>query len=307
MSAQRLADVAQVEEQETLWKGEVLLQQAEALEAGQRLRQQRLVVFEAGRLDAVGVDRFVPGGRPLRRHHQHAQRVAADQLVQAVGHVVDAAAMQPQVAQRDLREVGAGGRAHAQAQARAVAAPLRHGGQGQVGGLREVLDLRDLERPQRQLVRGAELAGGGGSGAGLAVHDAAAGELDASGEARVGQVGVDLRDQHRRRRRQELRIDDLQQALREARELGVDLELDAAGQKRKPLQQPFDIGVGDLEAFETEPRRDLGKLLRELGPHLAQVAQFLVVVAQQPRVHGSALGPVNAIGGLAPGRHRPQG
>ena len=98
--------------------------------------------------------------------------------------------------------------------------------------------------------------------------------------ARLGSFGsgCELRDQHRRRRRQVVRVDDLEQRLREARELGVELELHARGQKADALEQPLDVRIGDLEAAHAEPRGDLGKLLRELGAHLAQMLQLEVVV-----------------------------
>ena len=285
--AQRVADALHVEEQEALREREVLLQQPVAGEAMQGLRQQGFVVLEAGGFDALAVQRLVPRGGALGRQHQHAQRVAADQLVQAVGDVVDAGAVQPQVLQRDLREVEAGRGAQPQAQAGAVLAPLGQRGHGQVGGVREVLHLRQLQRPQRDVVRGAELAGRGAGLAGVAQHRGAARQARPGGQRRVAQVGLQLRHQHRGCGRQELRVDDLQQPLREARELGVELQLDAAGQEREAFEQAFDVGVGDLQALDAQPGSDLRELLRELGAHLAQMAQFLVVVAEQARVHVS--------------------
>src|ERR1019366_3843888 len=49
--------------------------------------------------------------------------------------------------------------------------------------------------------------------------------------------------------------------------------------------QTLDVRVGDLHAFHAKTAGDLRKLARELAAHLAQVAQFLVVVAQEARVH----------------------
>ncbi len=86
-----------------------------------------------------------------------------------------------------------------------------------------------------------------------------------------------------------MRIDHLEQVLREARELGVDLELHACGEKREPLEEPFDIGIGTLEAVEPQASRDLRKLLRELPAHLAHVLQLAVVVVQNPWIHQPGL------------------
>ena len=76
-----------------------------------------------------------------------------------------------------------------------------------------------------------------------------------------------------------------EQVLREARKLGVDLELDARGQEGEALEQALDVGVGALEGLEAEAAGDLGELLGELLPRLADVLQLAVVVAEQARIH----------------------
>jgi tripartite-type tricarboxylate transporter receptor subunit TctC len=96
---------------------------------------------------------------------------------------------------------------------------------------------------------------------------------------------VQLHDGHRRRRRQVLRANGLQDVLRQARELRVQLQVDARREKREPLEQALDVRVGALEARQPETRGDLGILLRVLRPHLAHELQFPLVVAQQARVH----------------------
>ncbi len=106
------------------------------------------------------------------------------------------------------------------------------------------------------------------------------------GQRSVVQVRVQARYQHRRRGCQELRIDDFQQALREARKFGVQLQLYTTGQESKAFEQTFYVGVGDFQALHTQARCDLREGLRKFGTHLTQVAQFFVVVAQQPGVHG---------------------
>ena len=49
-----------------------------------------------------------------------------------------------------------------------------------------------------------------------------------------------------------------------------------------------DIRIGDLGTFHAEPRRDLRKLARELGPHLLQVGQFVGVEAKEAGVHSKS-------------------
>jgi hypothetical protein len=97
--------------------------------------------------------------------------------------------------------------------------------------------------------------------------------------------GCSSANQHGRRRRQVVRVDDVEQRLGKAREFGVELELDARRQKRNPFDQPLDVGVGDLEAVHAETRRDLRTLLGELGAHLTQVLQLDVVVLEEARIH----------------------
>ena len=82
-----------------------------------------------------------------------------------------------------------------------------------------------------------------------------------------------------------MRVDALEQMLGEARELGVELEPHAGGEKAEALEQPLDVGIGHLRRVERQARRDLGECGRELRPHLPHVRELLVVVAKHPRVH----------------------
>jgi hypothetical protein len=103
----------------------------------------------------------------------------------------------------------------------------------------------------------------------------------------IGIVGVDRHRHHghRWRGRHEMRIDDVEQMPGEARVLGIELQGDARRQEGGGLDQPFDIGVGDLLALDAQPVRDLREGARELRRALAEVAQFLFVQGQQARVH----------------------
>ena len=287
MRAQGVAHAAQVGEQEALRKGEVLLQQPIAREAAQVHRQQGLIVLKAHRLhDATG-QRGMRRAAGAERAHQGGYRATQHALVELVGDLVVAAEVHAQILQRQLAELRATRRAQLDAQpALDLAAQAAERRQGQVGGVGKIFDAGDLDRPHRHVVPGAELARRGVTLGQLAAEQAAARHLDAACQVAVAQIGLQLRDQHRRRGRQKLRVDDLEQALREARELGVELELHPAGQEGRALEQSLDVGVVHLDAVDAQPRGDLRELLRELGTHLAQVLQFLVVVAQQSRVHG---------------------
>src|SRR6185503_3012326 len=82
----------------------------------------------------------------------------------------------------------------------------------------------------------------------------------------------------------------LEQRLREARELGVDLELHARREKRDAFEQSFDVGIGHLQAVHPEPGRDLRELLDELGASLPQVLQLEVVILEEAGVHHATRG-----------------
>ena len=69
-----------------------------------------------------------------------------------------------------------------------------------------------------------------------------------------------LRHEHRRRRREIVGIDDLEKRLREPRELGVELQLHAGGEKRGAFEQPLHVRIGNLEPAHAEARGNLGEL-----------------------------------------------
>ena len=140
---------------------------------------------------------------------------------------------------------------------------------------------------QRHVVRRPELAAGRVVGTLNRVEGRATRHhASAVCQRRLVRVGMELRDEHRRRRRQVVRIDDLEQRLCEAREFGVELQLHARGEKRRPFDQPLDVGiVDDVDAVHAEARGDLRRLRRELGAHLAQVLELEVVELKEAGVH----------------------
>ena len=80
----------------------------------------------------------------------------------------------------------------------------------------------------------------------------------------------------------------LEQMLREARELRVDLELHARGEEREALEQTLHVWIGALDAFHAKTGGDLGIFLGELRADFAQVLQFAVVAVEQSSVHARA-------------------
>jgi hypothetical protein len=84
-------------------------------------------------------------------------------------------------------------------------------------------------------------------------------------------------------------IDCFEKRLRETRELGIQLQVDASGEKTYAFKQTFNVRIRDLEAVDAETRRNFGKLLRELRAHFAQVLELEIVVLQQPGIHYTVL------------------
>jgi hypothetical protein len=66
-------------------------------------------------------------------------------------------------------------------------------------------------------------------------------------------------------------LDPVEQGLRKSREFGIEFELHAGGEKRHSLEQALDVGVGYLEPVHPQSCGNLGKLLRELRAHFAQM------------------------------------
>ena len=94
-----------------------------------------------------------------------------------------------------------------------------------------------------------------------------------------------LRHEHRRRRREIVGIDDLEKRLREPRELGVELQLHARGEKRGAFEQPLHVRIRNLEPAHAEARGNLGECLRKLGTHFAEMSQLPLVILEEPRIH----------------------
>jgi hypothetical protein len=118
-----------------------------------------------------------------------------------------------------------------------------------------------------------------------AAQRAAARNLYPFREAGVAQIGPDLHDGHRRRRRQIMRVDKFSEMLRETWKLRIDLQLHTRGEKAETFEQALDIRVRAFEAFEPEPPGDLRIFFGELAAHFPQVLEFRAVVFDQFRVH----------------------
>ena len=272
---------SQVEEQEFLRKREVFSQQSITHERPHRIRQQQLRRVKPDGANTVGgaydrrrVGRVVGEG--------DRDRMIEDGLVELVSMRRLRADEKPQALGCELRQRHPlGGAPQAQPQHPGGA------GRGRVGRRNDRPtaqgDRLDLDRPQRHRVGGAEAAG-------VALHRTRVDQGSRLHLERRGEVGAGRQfdDRHRRDRRQIMRVEDFQQALRQLREIVVELAVDAGGDEGEALQQPLDVRIVGGFAGKAQPAGDLRMLLGEFGGQLAQIAEFAVVVGVQLVKHRAA-------------------
>ena len=134
-------------------------------------------------------------------------------------------------------------------------------------------------------MRGPETALGGPGSCGWQMQHTAALDRHPVHQGGVTLFGRHLGNQHGGYGCEKIRIKNLDQTLRKLRELGVELELDTRCEKRKTLQQSFDVRVLHILVVDVQAPGDLGKLQAELPAHFLQVFQLLLVMADEARVH----------------------
>ena len=304
----RLVQPPDVHELELVREAEILLQQPVPQVRGGRVLEQALVGREPDRLHALGpaqhrrsiqvgrrlaraaragrVARAAPlaaSGPPARagRPHQHAQRIAQQQLVKAVHQRRLAVEEEAQDAQRQVAEVLRAQGAQAQAQRRGRA--RRQAGLAAAEG--HDVGARQLDRPERHGVGGAEPAADAPDGAG--VQQRVARHADAGG--RLGPVGVgrELDDGGARHRRQVVRVQGVQQRLGQLRELVVQAQLHAGRQHGERLDQALDVRVLALVGLQQQLPGHGGVAGGELRRQPADEPQLPLVVSQQAVPHQS--------------------
>ncbi len=77
-------------------------------------------------------------------------------------------------------------------------------------------------------------------------------------------IRTELHHGHGRRWTEVVRAEHLEEMLREAREFGVDLELDASREEGESFEQALDVRVRTLERIEPQPARDLGEVVARM-------------------------------------------
>ena len=154
----RTAQLGELNEQEAMGQGKVLLQQAIALERPRHHRHGRIGIIEPPRAQRALGQALDPIATGLARKHRAG--IAQQLFVEAKRLFISAAQVQRQGIQVEAveRQLGTG----AQGQAQAGLGFRFAGGQAPEhgGGVAEIFGVVDLQRPQRHRVRGAVLAAG---------------------------------------------------------------------------------------------------------------------------------------------------
>ena len=141
----------------------------------------------------------------------------------------------------------------------------------------------DFERPEGEIVAGAELAGHAVDGA--RIEDAGALHFEAGIGRDGGGVDGEFGHGHGRHRAQIVGMQNAEHRLGDFGELVVDLEVDAGGEEGEGFEHTLDMRVFALIGLEHEAGGYLGILGGELDAHLAQEGEFALVVEQQVIPH----------------------
>lgn len=152
------AQPGEVDEQEAVGQGEILLQQAIPLEGPGHHRQHRVLIVEAARFEAL--QRQALGPVAVEALDEYSAGVAEQLLVQTERLLVGAVEVERQAVQRQGVERQPGTAAQAQAQPGLGLGFA--GGQPAEGRRRvaEVFGMADLQRPQRHRMGATVFAGG---------------------------------------------------------------------------------------------------------------------------------------------------
>src|SRR5690606_30052136 len=144
-------------EHEAARQGEVLVQQAVALERLHAVGQERLLVFEPDGTD--GALEHDPAASTGRLAHDEADRPREDELVQAGSELLTAPDEEGNALERELLERRAVERPELEAQRRAHRALAGHVEIAEIAQVGRVRHALELERPEDDVVRRSVLAG----------------------------------------------------------------------------------------------------------------------------------------------------
>lgn len=294
-AGEQLAQPADAREQVARRERRVLLEQPVAGQRAIEHRQQRLVLLEAARHQRVRPQHAQQ--RLALERLDHRDRVAAREqlLVDAVRDAVVAGQVQHELVELQVLAQQRCADLEAHPQAGVGRDDARQRRRRHVGHVRLEARLGDAQRPQAHRLAGGEAACRALARLQARAHHAAARHLGAGRERGIVEVGLHLRDQHGRRRREVARVDELQQVLRELRVFRILLVVHARGEEGEALEQPLDVGVDAFaaghRAVQREPGGDLRMLARELRRGVADVQQLLPVVAEKSGIHGGSRKP----------------
>jgi hypothetical protein len=82
-----------------------------------------------------------------------------------------------------------------------------------------------------------------------------------------------------------VRVHDVEQRLRDFREIIIEAKVHASGQQRHRLDHALDMRIFAAARLQLQARGDLRIFLGELGAHLAEERQLALVVGEQLIAH----------------------
>src|SRR5262245_4203256 len=195
---------------------EVFLQQPIALERSFRHRQQCLRIGESNLPDARGWQKLERACGPLAWYQHGTQRRCQAQLAELVRDGILTGDEEWQTIEGGLGELEPGSGSEPNTHPTLDALRNRKPVEREIRRESEVTRRYDFDWPERDVLPRPELACRGVLACGQSDHRAASRHhFQAGGQAWISGVRPKLRDQHRRRRRQVMRMDDLEQRLRE--------------------------------------------------------------------------------------------
>jgi hypothetical protein len=82
-----------------------------------------------------------------------------------------------------------------------------------------------------------------------------------------------------------MRVKDVEQTLRDLGEFIVDFQMNARGEKGKPLEQPLDMRIVTSVHIQLQTRGNLRVLFGELLPHLSKEGEFVFIIVEKIVTH----------------------
>jgi hypothetical protein len=279
------------EKKKTPWQSEILAKKTVAFEAARAWGKERFIGSKAQRVNGCWRQRSQGEALLTGRLDDDPGLMGENLAVNGGGEIAFIVDVESDFGKFEFVEGLAAGGLEADAKS-SLSAEFRREIQQLEIDRGEVLGGSDTEREQGDGVSGLKDASGLFAFSEIALERGAARDGNPGRRGSLGGIDFEPDDGHGRDRREEMRINGLEESLGKAGELGIELEMNAGGEPGEAFEQAFDIGVGtDFAgiAVETEAAGDGGIFFGKLSRHLAEVAELGVIKIYETFVHRSIL------------------